>query len=191
MGVIYAEADDGPNLLYPFIVHKGGCGDVREVIRLYIDASAGRISSSEFWRSVGLDPMLEDEYLEQHRLSEGLLEFLDTMAGKRMDLWCLSNDVSEWSRKLREKFNLGRYFRGFVISGDVGVQKPDPGIYRRLMERTGRGPNETVFVDDRLRNIEAAAILGMNAILFKPAAKELQGHSYPIALNFRELLNYL
>jgi HAD superfamily hydrolase (TIGR01509 family) len=191
MGVIYAEADDGPNLLYPFIVDKGGCSDVREVIRLYISASLGNISSASFWRSVGLDPVLEDEYLRQHRLTEGLQEFLDEATSRGMELWCLSNDVSEWSRKLREKFGLQRYFRGFVISGDVGAQKPDRAIYRTLLERSGRLPGESIFVDDRLRNIEAAASLGMKAILFKPAPRELDGHGYPVAIDFSELLNLL
>ena len=160
MGVIYAEADDGPNLLYPFIVNKGGCSDVREVLRLYIAASLGKMSSEAFWRSAGLNPALENEYLEQHRLSDGLPEFLDAVASRGIELWCLSNDVSEWSRKLREKFALQRYFRGFVISGDVGAQKPDLTIYQTLLERAGFQPGESVFVDDRLRNIEAAASMG-------------------------------
>ena len=191
MGVIYAEADDGPNLLYPFIVNKGGCSDVREVLRLYIAASLGKISSEEFWRSAGLNPALEDEYLEQHRLSDGLPEFLDAVASRGIELWCLSNDVSEWSRKLRERFALQRYFRGFVISGDVGAQKPDVSIYQMLLERAGYRPGESVFVDDRLRNIKAAASIGINPILFKPAPRELHGHSYPIARDFSELLKFL
>ena len=191
MGVIYAEADDGPNLLYPFIVNKGGCSDVREVLRLYIAASLGKISSEEFWRSAGLNPALEDEYLEQHRLAEGLPEFLDAVASRGIELWCLSNDVSEWSRKLRERFTLQRYFRGFVISGDVGAQKPDVAIYQTLLERAGYWPGESVFVDDRLRNIDAAASIGMNTILFKPAPRELHRHRYPIATDFSELLKLL
>jgi len=191
MGVIYAEADDGPNLLYPFIVNKGGCRDVREVLRLYIAASLGRISSEEFWRSAGLNPALEDEYLEQHRLSDGLPEFLDAVASRGIDLWCLSNDVSEWSRRLREKFALQRYFRGFVISGDVGAQKPDAAIYQTLLARAGYQPGESVFVDDRLRNIETAASMGMSAILFEPAPREPHGHRYPVARDFPGLLKLL
>jgi hypothetical protein len=35
MGVIYAEGDDGQNLLHPFILEHGGCADVHEVIRFY------------------------------------------------------------------------------------------------------------------------------------------------------------
>jgi HAD superfamily hydrolase (TIGR01549 family) len=191
MGVIYAEANDGPNLLYPFIVEKGGCRDVQEILNLYNAASLGRISSAEFWKSAGVDPALEDEYLLRHRLSEGLTEFLDEICSRGMELWCLSNDVSEWSRKLRERFKLDRYFKDFIISGDTGTRKPEPAIYRCLLEKSGCRPGDILFVDDRLRNIEAANALGINTVLFNPDPGELQGHHYPIAKTFAELLNAL
>jgi HAD superfamily hydrolase (TIGR01509 family) len=187
MGVIYAEADDGPNLLYPFIVENGGCRDVQEVIRLYSAASLGKMSSTEFWKAVGVDPELEDAYLLNHRLSEGLVEFLDEMHSHGIELWCLSNDVSEWSRKLRMRFRLDQYFRGFVISGDAGVSKPDPAIYRLMLKEAGYRPEEAIFVDDRLRNIEAAAGLGITPILFSPSLQDSQGHQYTMVRNFSEL----
>lgn len=187
MGVIYAEADDGPNLLYPFIVEKGGCRDVREILRLYLAASLGRMTSAEFWRSAGLDPALEDEYLLRHRLSDGLTAFLDEASSRGLELWCLSNDVSEWSRKLRDRFGLGGYFRGFVISGDTGTRKPDPAIYRTLLDRSGYRPCDTIFVDDRLRNVEAADALGISAVLFNPAPQECRGHRCTIVRSLAEL----
>ena len=191
MGVIYAEANDGPNLLYPFIVEKGGCPDIRQILRLYNAASLGRISSAEFWKSAGIDPALEDEYLLRHRLSDGLTEFLGQIRLLGIELWCLSNDVSEWSVKLRARFGLDRYFRGFVISGDTGMHKPDPAIYLCLLEKSGFRPSDAAFVDDRLRNIKAADALGITAILYNPAPEESQGHEYAIARTFPELLNVL
>lgn len=191
MGVIYAEADDGPNLLYPFIVEKGGCSDVQEILRLYSAASIGSISSAEFWTSAGIDPALEDEYLLRHRLSEGLIAFLDEMSSREMELWCLSNDISEWSRKLRERFRLDRYFRGFVISGDTGTRKPDPAIYLTLLQQSGYFPRDVVFVDDRLRNVEAAKALGINSVLFNPAPQESQGHRHTIVRTFAGLSDWL
>jgi HAD superfamily hydrolase (TIGR01509 family) len=46
--------------------------------------------------------------------------------------------------------------------------KPDPRIFEILFERVGRRPEQLVFVDDSLRNIEAARALGMPAIHFHP-----------------------
>jgi len=191
MGVIYAEADDGFNLLYPFIVEKGGTQDIREIIRLYNDASIGRISSAEFWRTAGVDPALEDEYLARHRITEGLMEFLAAMKGRGIQLWCLSNDISEWSRKLRKKFELEKYFAGFVISGDVGARKPDSAMYHCLMENSGYAPSDILFVDDRLRNIEAGDALGIHGFLFNPSPADTREHSFPMARTFAELRAFL
>jgi HAD superfamily hydrolase (TIGR01509 family) len=191
MGVIYAEADDGLNLLYPFIVNNGGCRDIPEVVRLYSAASLGKLSSAEFWELAGVDPALEDEYLLQHRLSDGLIEFLNSVRARGMQLWCLSNDVSEWSSKLRKRFGLDQFFQGFVISGNVGVHKPDPAIYQCLLDKAGIKSSEAVFVDDRLRNVRAADAMGISSILFKPAPQDAQGHEYRIAADFAELLNLL
>jgi len=191
MGVIYAEADDGPNLLYPFIVEKGGCRDVGELLKLYHPASLGKITSADFWKFVGIDPAMEDEYLLRHRLTEGLIEFLEEMRSRGIALWCLSNDISEWSKKLRARFGLDRYFSGFVISGDAGARKPDPAIYQRLLDKAGFQPHEAIFVDDRLMNVRAADALGIGVILFNPAPQEMQGHTYPLVRSFAELQRIL
>jgi HAD superfamily hydrolase (TIGR01509 family) len=191
IGVIYAKANDGPNLLYPFIVEKGGCANVQEILRLYIDASLGKISSAEFWSSAGIDPTLEDEYLLRHRLSNGLIEFLSEVRSRGTELWCLSNDVSEWSVKLRKRFSPDRFLLGFVISGDTGIHKPDRAIYVNLLGRSGFQAKEVVFEDDRLRNVSVADAPGISSVLCNPAPEELLDHEFAIAKTFKELLNYL
>ena len=191
MGVIYAEGDDGQNLLYPFILEHGRLRNVVEVIRLYSEASLGKITAEEFWRRAGVDSSLEDEYLALHRLSEGLVEFLEKATANGFEIWCLSNDVSEWSRKLRRKFDLEKYFRGFVISGDEGVRKPDAAIYQRLRDAADCLVSDIIFVDDRLRNIEVAARLGMRCVLFNPVDSRASEHDFPVANTFAELSNLL
>ncbi len=66
-----------------------------------------------------------------------------------------------------------------MISGHVGAAKPDLRIFEILFERVGRRPQELLFVDDSLKNIEAARALGMPAIHFTPAVdleRELSQH---------------
>ncbi|HTZ68988.1 MAG TPA: HAD family phosphatase [Roseiarcus sp.] len=55
-----------------------------------------------------------------------------------------------------------------VISGHVGAVKPDPRIFEILFERVGRRPEELLFVDDQIKNVEAARALGMPSILYHP-----------------------
>jgi 2-haloacid dehalogenase/putative hydrolase of the HAD superfamily len=58
-----------------------------------------------------------------------------------------------------------------VVSGDVGLAKPDPAIFALTAERAGLAPAELLFVDDSPRNIAAAIACGYDTHLFEdPAA---------------------
>jgi epoxide hydrolase-like predicted phosphatase len=61
-------------------------------------------------------------------------------------------------------------FDGVVISGEVGMHKPQPEIFRLGCERIGLAPEECVFVDDLRENCEGAEAVGMTAILHRGAA---------------------
>ena len=121
MGVIYSVGDDVRDLLYPFISEKGGCRDNSKIVELYRLTSLGKMTSSEFWSKSGIHPGLEDEYLQRLGLLDGLINFL-TEIRQAHDVFCLSNDISEWSKKLRNRFELTRFIDGFIISGDVGLR---------------------------------------------------------------------
>jgi putative hydrolase of the HAD superfamily len=54
-----------------------------------------------------------------------------------------------------------------VISGEVGLRKPEPAIFRLTLERLGLAAEQCVFVDDHARNIEAAARLGVIGVLHR------------------------
>jgi len=63
------------------------------------------------------------------------------------------------------------HIAGFVVSGDEGVIKPEPEIFRRAATRFGLDPARTLFVDDSAHNIEAAQALGFRVLHFTdPAA---------------------
>jgi len=190
MGVMYPVGDDVKYLLCPFIAEKGGITDIEKISSLYNDASLGKMTSTEFWQAVGIDPILEDEYLQRHKLTDGLIEFLEAMNSSDIEVWCLSNDLAEWAKKLRDRFKLARYIRGFVISGDVGLRKPDPAIFHHLLNQTGVSANEAVFVDDNPRNLASAAKMGFRTILFS-AQGNLDQCDNKSVKNFNELLQYL
>jgi putative hydrolase of the HAD superfamily len=62
-------------------------------------------------------------------------------------------------------------FDGVVISGDVGMHKPQPEIFLLGAERAGVQPEECVFVDDLRENCEGAEAVGMTAILHRGAER--------------------
>ena len=53
-----------------------------------------------------------------------------------------------------------------MISYQVGLIKPDPAIYRLLLDKYDIDPKEAVFIDDNKDNIEAAKQFGLSTILF-------------------------
>jgi HAD superfamily hydrolase (TIGR01509 family) len=191
MGVIYSVANDDRDILCPFVAEKGGTKDVSEIEMLYRSTSLGNMSSAQFWEAVGLDPGLEDEYLQRYELTDGLTDFLEAINSQGYEVWCLSNDISEWSKKLRARFGLDKYVRGFVISGDVGVRKPEKAIFDHLIGQLTVSPRDAVFVDDQRRNLDVAAALGFSTILFAPAGQDLTDEKHIVATNFADVLCWL
>ena len=166
MGVIFRAQDDVAELLIPFIRRYGSSIDTDDLNTLYEKASLGHLDVDEFWRELDLSPTIEDEYLAGHELNEGALDFLTFARTTDIDVWCLSNDVSRWSKKLRECFALEDLFVDFVISGDIGFRKPSEQAYRCLIDRIGFVPD--LFVDDRTLNVSAARTAGIRSVLFGP-----------------------
>jgi epoxide hydrolase-like predicted phosphatase len=60
-------------------------------------------------------------------------------------------------------------FDGVVISGDVGMHKPQPEIFLLGAERAGVAPDQCVFVDDLRENCEGAEAVGMTVVLHRGA----------------------
>lgn len=66
---------------------------------------------------------------------------------------------------------LAGLFELSVISGEVGLRKPDPRIYRLILDKLGLPAHQTAFVDDGSPNIEIAEKLGMRTVLHDGAAE--------------------
>jgi len=191
MGVIYSVKDDVLDLLFPFIAEKGGSRDISKIQENYHSASLGEMTAAEFWKAVGIAPELEDEYLQRHTLTNGVIEFLVAVKRRGHPIWCLSNDLSEWSKKLRLRFGLDKYFAGCVISGDVNVRKPDLAIYYHLIKQFKRNPQEALLVDDNPKNLDSAASLGFETVLFRPTSSRLTNKIHKTATTFDEILSLL
>jgi 2-haloacid dehalogenase len=102
---------------------------------------------------------------------EGSVAILRTLHERGVPLYALSNWSNETFPMARRRFDFLKLFRGMVISGEVGVIKPDPRIFRILLERHRIEPGEAVYIDDNPRNAEAARAFGIYGIHFTDPAK--------------------
>jgi putative hydrolase of the HAD superfamily len=188
MGVLYRAGDDVAELLVPFVRNHGQTGLSAEAIeREYVAASLGQIDTTTFWKGMGVDPALEDDYLAGHRLIDGTREALLRLQQRFSRIACLSNDVADWSAKLRRRFGLETWIDPWFISGDLGMRKPSPEIYRLAIERLDAQQQGVVFVDDRLRNLDAAKALGIRTALLDVRG-DMPDHPHPRIRQLADLL---
>ena len=85
-------------------------------------------------------------------------------------LYALSNWSAETFPHARARFGFLDWFHGTLISGEVGVKKPDPRIFHILFQRHGISPDRAIFIDDSARNVVAARELGLETLHFTSGA---------------------
>ena len=98
------------------------------------------------------------------------VDVLTALRATGIRLVALTNWSAETFPVARERFDFLAWFEGIVVSGEVGVNKPDPRIFEHLLERFGIEPAEALFIDDSPANIDTATALGFRAIRFTDAA---------------------
>ena len=86
-------------------------------------------------------------------------------------LFAITDNVHEIVAMLKRDYDFFDMFEVAAVSAELGFLKPDPRIYRWLLETGGIEAGESVFLDDVQRNIDGAKAVGMEARLFTTAAK--------------------
>lgn len=98
---------------------------------------------------------------------EGSVAVLSDARDAGLRIYALTNWSAETFPRARPMFPFLEWFEGIVVSGDEGIRKPDPEIWRRLISRYEIDPTTTVYIDDMPRNVEVATELGFQAIRFE------------------------
>ncbi|AKM33013.1 HAD family hydrolase [Pandoraea faecigallinarum] len=117
----------------------------------------------------------------------GTVEILTQLRERNFRLLALTNWSAETFHIAEERFPFLGWFEGIVVSGRERIIKPDPAIFRLLIERYALRPETTAFIDDSIRNVDAAAREGLAAIHFKdPDDLRRQLQALGIALPARD-----
>lgn len=103
----------------------------------------------------------------------GMEDLVRNLKTEGYGIYLLSN-ASTAQHEYWPRFTVSRYFDGKLISCDVRMVKPNPGIYRKFTERFSLHPEECVFIDDSPANAAAAAACGWQGIVFHGDADELR-----------------
>jgi epoxide hydrolase-like predicted phosphatase len=133
----------------------------------------GHGTQEDFWdhvlRSLGLPQenrhILEKFYETELYIDPNMLEAVRSYR-KSYKTGLLSNYTCDLRNRLATHWSVDGAFDEIIISCEVGLIKPDPAIYRLMLERMGCSAEESLFVDDKQVNIDGAAALGMKTVLF-------------------------
>jgi epoxide hydrolase-like predicted phosphatase len=80
---------------------------------------------------------------------------------------------NSWGTRYYPRDRLAEVFDAVVISGEVGMRKPDPKIFEHTLDELGAAPKGSVFVDDEPGHLKSAAALGITTVLHRSPSQTI------------------
>ncbi len=169
----------------PYYLYSKILGDDRQVVEVFFktvdffgwnqkqdsgrSVAEGTVElSARFPQYSELIRAYDERYLESlGGAIQPVVEILRTLKEAGYPLYVLSNWPAEKFALVRPQYPFFEWFDDLVISGEVGLAKPDKAIFDLLLERIMRAACECLFIDDHDGNINAARDLGFQTILFQ------------------------
>lgn len=98
---------------------------------------------------------------------EGTVDILRSLHSTgTLPLYALTNWSAETFPTALRRFDFLQVFKGILVSGEENLKKPDPAIYKMILDRYDIDPKTTLFIDDNGRNVKAAIETGIPSIHF-------------------------
>ena len=137
-----------------------------------VQQDAGRSIAEAELELIPKFPHYEKEikmYYKNHRkmirgVFEESIDILKKLKDKNYDCYVLSNWSAETFEGMTDDYPFLKLFDGLLISGEDKLIKPDHAIYQLARDRFNLNPEETVFIDDKLENIQAAQEMNFKTI---------------------------
>lgn len=108
----------------------------------------------------------------------GSVALLERLAATGVPLYAITNFPAETFPMAERKFPFLSLFRDIAVSGRERVMKPSAELFNILLRRNNLTATDSVFIDDSIKNVDAARALGIHAIHFKSTdalEQELRG----------------
>ena len=148
-----------------------------EALKLLRRLEVGELNEEEFSQLfaplLGLEDRHEglvDRLFAGMQPDEPMIEALRRARAARLKTALVSNS---WGHGRYDRAAFPELFDGVVISGEVGLHKPQPEIFELAAERVDLEPSDCVFVDDLRENCAGAEAVGMVAVLHRDTSQTL------------------
>ncbi len=182
VGVLWREEDPAPrvDLAAQYGLDVEVMNDLVFSSQSATMATGGIISEEEHWNwaagQIGIRPEDLPEFQRRFwagdRLDMNLARFINSLK-KEYKTSLLSNAWSGTRKLILEILGSDKIFHEIMISAEVGLAKPDPAIYVKILERLDVQPQEAIFLDDTLENVTSASELGIHAIHFHTSGQAI------------------
>lgn len=124
-------------------------------------------------RFASYDPELKPVLERVYRRIDGMIvpfdyatDWIKSLKDRGFSIYYLSNYSRKAYEECKESLEFMKYADGGVMSFQEHVLKPDPAIYQRLLDKYNLKAEESVFLDDTQKNVDAALQLGFKAFTF-------------------------
>jgi putative hydrolase of the HAD superfamily len=156
---------------------------------IFDDFQCGRISEDEVWKHIMTRHNLEKKNMEG-RWIEGIksvfqekiemVTLVKQLKNRGYTVAILSNTEPPVAPFLQHRFK--PHFHTMIFSSEVGLAKPQKEIYEHTLIKLQTLPHETVFIDDKVENIEGAKKTGIHAIHYTTHEEFLEKFSHYVKL---------
>ena len=143
-----------------------------QIYDLQVRSDYGMISRQEYSELVadivGLSAAeVEQKYWNINQRNENVIDWIKSLKKHgNYKIALLSNIGPGWIDDFISKTEMDQMFDEIILSGDVMMTKPSPEIFKYAITKMAVEPNECLFIDDTMKNIESAQLVGMTGVLF-------------------------
>ena len=142
-----------------------------------LDYDKGLVTNVQYWSDIAkkcsialtaqqIDNLSELDSKSWMRFDQPMWDWIDELrrAGKRVAM--LSNMPRELGEALKSRTDRLDAFDQVTLSYEVRSAKPEAAIYEGCLEGLGTAPEQTLFLDDRIENVQGAEMLGIRGVQF-------------------------
>ena len=159
-------ARDSERFWRAYYAHRDGLDQGSTGVAAYWRAIAGDVGAC--WGDARVHELWAADFRSWLSINPGTIEVIADLKAGGTALALLSNAGPDFAGYLR-RGRLGDFFAACYVSGELGLIKPQPEIYRHVMDDLGISAADAVFTDDREANVRAAQALGITGHLFTDA----------------------
>jgi len=146
-----------------YFAHRDGLDQGRGGVAAYWQAIAADVGAS--WDDARVHELWAADFRSWLSINPGTVEVLADLKAGGTELALLSNAGPDFGSYFRHG-PLGDFFAACYVSGELGLLKPHPEIYRHVLDDLSISAGEAVFIDNREANVRGAEALGITGHLF-------------------------